>query len=251
MEMTNLEIMNFLHKRYLEIYSQEQLKCLRGSTEDSYVLNGKNILEWHSEATRNLKPDFNHFENIDNLLYTSDSIMYFTGQLYFFRPLLYNPVEYPITIKDKEYYPYHMSLSDRRYFMFSEITFEKIYAFWSQIAILLAASIDEEIDYRRIYFPTILQKVNNQDSESFSWLDKFAKNEYIEFNSHRKMIVHHRSLETKFRSDHTKSFSRKEEMEKIVRERDELPEYFKNHIELTLIGFEKALDLVSKRNIQK
>jgi hypothetical protein len=249
--MTNLEILNLLHDRYLEIYSREKLKCLRGTNEDNYILNGKNILEWHSEATKGLKRDFNSFENIDNLLYISDSIMYFTAQLYFFRPFLYNPVENPIVIRDKKYYPYHMSLSDRRYFMFCEITFEKIYTFWSQIAILLAASIDEEIDYRRIYFPTILQKVNNQDCESFSWLDKFAKNEYAEFNSHRKMIVHHRSLETKFRSDHIKSFSIKEEMEKLVRERDELPEYFRNHIELTLIGFEKAINLVSKINIQK
>jgi hypothetical protein len=40
-------------------------------------------------------------------------------------------------------------------------------------------------------------------------------------------------------------------MEKLVRERDELPEYFRNHIELTLIGFEKAINLVSKINIQK
>lgn len=249
--MTDLEIINLLHDRLLDIYSRKELKCLRGTTEDNYILNGKNILEWHSEATRGLKADFNRFENIDNLLYISDSIMYFTGQLYLFRPLLYNPVEHPVVIRDKNYYPYHMSLSDRRYFMLSEINFEKIYAFWSQIAILIAASIDEEIGYRRIYFPTILQKVSDQDSESFRWLDKFGKNEYVEFNSHRRMIVHHRSLETKFRSDHTKSLSSKEEMEKLVREINDLPEYFKNHIELTLTGFEKTLDLVSKSKILK
>ena len=244
--MNDLEIVNLLHERMLEIYHQEKLKCLRGSTYDNYIINGRNILEWHSKATSNLKQKFNHFENLDNMLIISDEIMYFTAQLYFFRPYLYNPLENPIRVRGKVYYPYKMYLSDRRYFMFSEIVIEKIYGFWGQIANLLAASLYDEVNDYQIFFPVILQKISNQTSENFLWLDNFMKHEYAEINSHRRMIVHHRGLETKFRADHNKSFSSQEDIEKLIHERDELPDYFKMHIELTLTGFEKSLELVSE-----
>lgn len=243
--MENQELINKFHQKTLEIYDREGLICLRGSTDDDYILNGKNILIWHSEATSGLKQKFDHFQNIDSLLFISDEIMYFTAQLYFYKPFLNNPLENPLRVKEKVYYPYHMSLSDKRYFMFSEIVIEKIYAFWGQIANLLAASLDEEIDGQRIFFPNILQKINNKDSENFRWLDKFKNIEYTEINSHRKMIVHNRGLETKFRTEHIKSFSSKNEMEKLIQDRDELTEYFKMHIKMTLIGFEKTLGLIS------
>jgi hypothetical protein len=245
--MSNQELLNRLHQKTLEIYDREGLKCLRGTAEDDYVLNGKNILVWHSEATSKLKHPFDHFQNIDSLLFISDEIMYFTAQLFFYKPLLNNPLENPIRIKEKVYYPYQMSLSDRRYFMFSEIIIEKIYAFWGQIANLLAASLDEEINDQRVFFPIVVNKITRQDSKYFHWLYKFMNTEYNKLNLHRKMIVHHRGLETKFRSDHINSFSSKNEMERIIHERDELTDYFKMHIELTLEGFEKSLGLISEK----
>jgi len=244
--MTNHELINQLYQKTLEIYDHEGLKCLRGSTDDDYILNGKNILVWHSEATSKLKQRFDHFQNMDSLLIISDEIMYFTAQLYFYKPFLNNPLDNPLRIKGKVYYPYIMSLPDRRYFMFSEIVIEKIYAFWGQIANLLAASLDEEICEQQIFFPSILQKIKNQVSDNFIWLDNFKRIEYNEINSHRRMIVHHRGLETKFRNDHTKSFSNKDEMEKLIHDRDELPNYFKTHIDRTLTGFEKSLGLISE-----
>jgi hypothetical protein len=247
--MENRELINQFHQKNLEIYDKEGLTCLRGTVEDDYILNGKNILVWHSEATSKLKHKFNHFENIDSLLFISDEIMYFTAQLYFYKPYLNNPLENPLRIKDKVYYPYKMSLSDKRYFMFSEIVIEKIYSFWGQIANLLAASLDEEINDQSIFFPGILQKITNKSSDNFLWLDNFKKNEYSELNSHRKMIVHHRGLETKFRSDHIKSFSSKEQMEMVIHDRDGLTDYFKTHINLTLTGFEKSLGLIIENSL--
>jgi len=139
--MTTLELIDLFQSRIIEIYKEECLKCLRGFEEDDYFYNGKNILLLHSEATKNLKQEFNQFENIENLLFISDEIMYFTSQLYFYRPYLNNPLENPIHSKGTVYYPYNMGLPDKRYFMFSEIVFEKVYAFWSQITQLLAASL--------------------------------------------------------------------------------------------------------------
>lgn len=70
--------------------------------------------------------------------------------------------------------------------------------------------------------------------------------EYTELNFHRKLIAHHQGLETKFKFDHLKAGSNKEQMEDLIYSRNGLPEYFKKHIELTLIGFEKSLNLISE-----
>lgn len=245
--MTNFELINELHSKTIEIYHKENLRCLRENEEHDYTLNGKNILTWHSEATSNLKQPFNHFENIDNLLFISDEIMYFTSQLFLYRPYLNNPLDNPIRIKDKVYFPYSMYLADRRYFMFSEIVFEKVYAYWGQIANLLAASLEEKIEENRIYFPGIIQKISRKDSENYKWLFNFINSDYSELNSHRKLIVHHRGLETKFKFEHLKVGSDRIEMERLIHDRDELPEYFKKHIELTLIGFEKSLEFISEK----
>jgi len=245
--MTTSELINELHSKTLDIYHKEKLKCLRESEENDYTLNGKNILIWHSEATKNLKQKFNHFENIDNLLFISDEIMYFTSQLFLYRPFLNNPLENPITIKEKTYFTYTMYIADRRYFMFSEITFEKVYAYWGQIAKLLAAAFEEEIDESRIFFPRIIQDFPKKDSDNYKWLSKFLNTEYTELNSHRKLIVHHRGLETKFKFEHLKAGSNRAQMEQLIHDRNELPEYFKMHIELTLIGLEKSLELISEK----
>lgn len=244
--MNKLQLIEELHRRTLEIYHNENLKCLRENDGEEYYLQGKNILVWHSETTKYLRQPFNHFENLDNLMFISDEIMYFTSQLFFYRPFLDNPLKNSIKLEDKSYFPYSMYLCDRRYFMFSEITFEKIYAYWGQIANLLAAAFVEKMDDSKIFFSRIVKDYPNKTNESYKWFFAFLENEYAEFNSYRRMIVHHRGLETKFRFDHLKAASNQEEMEKLIKYRNELPEYFKMHIGLTLIGFEKALKLISE-----
>lgn len=244
--MNTSELINEIHNKTIEIYQTENLKCLRENEKEDYNLNGKNILIWHSEATKNLKQDLNHFENIDNLLFISDEIMYFTSQLFLYRPFLYNPLDNPVWVNKKTYFPYSMYIVDRRYFMYTEVAFEKVYAYWGQIAKLLAATFEEKLDETKIFFPRIIQNLPKKDSENYTWLSDFMRNAYTELNSHRKLIVHHRGSETKFKFDHLKAGSNKEQMEDLIHNRDGLPEYFKKHIELTLIGFEKSLNLISE-----
>jgi len=61
------------------------------------------------------------------------------------------------------------------------------------------------------------------------------------------MIVHHRTIEAQFRENQEKSGSNKTEMERLVNNRNGLPDYFKMHINKTLIGFEKSLGLISEK----
>jgi hypothetical protein len=244
--MTNQELINSLYNKTLEIYQEEGLKSLRGSIDHEYFLNGRNILKWYSDVSKKLNQKFDHFENLDSLLFISDEIKYFTAQLYLYRPFLDNPLENRSRYNNKVIYHYRKSLPDRRYFMFSEIIFEKLYAFWGQLAKLLAASLNKKINDHQIFFANILLKIPNQDSENFLWLDNFLKTEYNKINLYRKQIVHHRGLETRFTAAHTKFSTNLEEIEKLIHERDRLPEYFKINIDFTLTGFEKTLALISE-----
>jgi hypothetical protein len=140
-----------------------------------------------------------------------------------------------------------MYMVDKRYLMFAEIVFEKIYAYWNQIAILLSASLTEKVNIQRVSFPLILDKIPNKESINYNWLNEFRNNEYKVMNTHRKKIVHHRGLETDFRMNHHKSIGDRTKIEILIKERDMLPEYFKMHIDLTLVGFEKSLNLISEK----
>lgn len=244
--MTDPELIEILHSKTIEIYERENLKSLRNSGDEDYILYGKNILVWHSEATKLLKKPIDHFDSIDSLLFVSDEIMYFTSQLYFFKPFLYNPLENPVSLNNKFYYPYHMSLADKRYFMFTEVIFERIYAYWGLIAKLLAASMTEKFNEHQIYFPNVVQRIKNQTSNNFLWLDKFSKNEYQELNSRRRIIVHQRGIETQFRRNHLNAGSNKDEMKILINERDSLPDYFKMHVDMTLTGFEMTLNFIAE-----
>ena len=60
-------------------------------------------------------------------------------------------------------------------------------------------------------------------------------------NEKRKDVVHYLTHDTDFRHKHLESTSDKENMEKLVNERDGLPDFFKAQIKFTLDGFEKAI----------
>jgi hypothetical protein len=139
-----------------------------------------------------------------------------------------------------------MSLADKRYFMFTEVIFEKIYAYWGLIARLLAASMTEKLNDHQIYFPNVLQRIKNQTSNNFIWLYQFSKNEYQELNARRRIIVHQRGIETQFRRNHLNSGSNKDEMKTLINERNTLPDYFKMHIDLCIKGFEVTLNFISE-----
>lgn len=245
--MNDIDLIEILHNRTIEIYSREGIRSLRNPGEEEYMLNGKNILEWHSEATAFLIHRIDPFDNIDSLLFVSDEIMYFTSQLYFYRPHLFNPLENPITLPNGVYFPYYMSISDKRYFMISEVIFEKFYAFWGFIAQLLAGSLKERMNDYDITFSRVLSKIQKHDSDNFKWLRHFYENDYRELNERRRIIVHQRSAETQFRRFHSESASNIDDMERQVHVRNGLPEYFKNQINNTLEGFEMTLNFISEK----
>lgn len=239
------KILNDTHKLLLETYSKEGLKCLRGGKDDNYHLRGRNILVWHSNACSKIKDEsFISFKNIDNLLYYSDSVMYCTGNLFLLRPLISD--FHVVTAGDKKVYTLYESLSDRRYYLFAEIVYEKLYAYWSQIAHILKARFIPEKNSKQIYFTSIIKSIDdlNINSDNFKWLKEFCFNEYQELNKDRIDIVHNLSLETAFRHNHAMNSTDYEKLSIFMQKKNNLPTYFKQHIEDTLTGFEKALDFV-------
>ncbi|CAN5510292.1 hypothetical protein BH10BAC2_BH10BAC2_37310 [soil metagenome] len=66
-------------------------------------------------------------------------------------------------------------------------------------------------------------------------------------NSIRKQIVHYSTTDTEYRQKHLQVKSR-EEMEKLQSERENLPEYYKRQIQLSLEGFDKTMQLLEDFN---
>jgi len=244
--MNKLEILNSYNALILQTYQQEEIKCLRGEKEDDYILNGKEILTWHSNTCSKITDEnFNAFENIDNLLMCSDEIMFFTANLFLIKDFLNKPVL--VKIGAKETFSFEQGLADKRFNMYCSIIFEKLYMFWSQIAQILKSYYIPDLENYKINFSIVMDKIRDKsNSANMAWLISFKENGYKTFNSKRKDIVHNKSFDTMLKYELIKSLDSPHIIDELIQYRDGLPDYFKNEIVNSLIGFEKTLNLINE-----
>ncbi len=239
--------LNSHHKLIQDIYANEGLKCLRGEKDDDYHLNGKNIISWHYDACNCLNDSsFNSNDSLDNLLFYSDEILFFTANLYLLVPYLNDPTLNAIKYNGIEIYPFDQGFADKRFNMFAEIIYEKLYSYWSQLALLLKAKFMPNVKNYDVNFSKIIEKLSKQNinSENLNWLISFKEKHYKDLNNDRNKIVHIKSLDTKFKTDYIASAFNSSDMRNLIKKRADLPAYFKGHIDFTLMGFEKTLNLI-------
>jgi len=234
-----------------EIYKQEGLNCLRGINYD-YTVNGKQILQWHNEVTRKCAikncGSFNYNQNIDDLITCSDEIMYFTGQLFLFRPYINNPLLYPIIKPSTIVYQNLQNYEATCYYMITDVVSEKLYNYWDRIGDLIASFFSDLIEPKDVFFPKIIQIIPEkyQKIKGYKWLKEFKENEYVKLNSKRKQSVHYITTSTSFKYRRFSSSSNKEETEKWVSDRNAIPDFFKNQIELTVEGLFMTLSFLEE-----
>lgn len=237
------ELINEYQLAILDIYKQEDIQCLRGF-DNKYKIKNKQIIMWFFDVTRrcNIKYplNFNYFKNIDDLLLCSDEIMHFTGQLYLYRPFLNNPLIDAIrTVSGKLIFPNLQNLEAKRYYMYSDIAYEKIYNYWDRIGDLIASFFPEQIKLERVFFTTALDKVPKefQSNDAYKWLLNFKENGYHMLNSKRKDIVHYTSSNTNGKYSHLFNSGNKKDIIKWVEERHSIADKLKEQIRLTIDGF--------------
>ena len=236
----------------IDIYKEESLACLRGEN-DSYKIKDKPILLWHSEVIRKCKikyKAFDDFKNIDDLLLYSDTIMHLTAQLYLYRPHINNPIRDAFQTSNNIIYPNNQNLEAKRYYMYSDLAFEKLYSYWDRIGDLIASFFPSLINSDRVYFITAFNIIPQEyhHFDGYKWLKGFVDSSYKQINTKRKNIVHYTSSDTASKYKHLFNVANKEEIEKWVDERNEIADFFKSQINVSLEGFYQTLTMLEEIN---
>ena len=228
-----------------EIYIEQGLTSLSGL--DKFEINGKVITIWHTEATRKCwvkhNAHFNYLKNSDDLLFCSDELLYFTAHLYLYKPFLNNPIKEGVAFSGQMVYPNYQNLEAKRYSMFADVTCQKAYNYWDRIGDLIASFFPDLLKPHNVYFPSAIEAIPRKfhKSNNYLWLKEFKENEYVTLNNMRKQIVHYTTSDIDFRYKHLKLTSNRESMQELQNDREDLADFYKNHIYLTLTGLEKTL----------
>lgn len=248
--MKDEDLINQFNSRIIDIYKTNSLIPLRGEN-DSYKLNGKPFMSRFRDLTANcssnINPNFNYYQNIDDLLFNSDEIIYFTAHLFFYKPFINTPLKDAFFTEKGMVYPIFTNLPGKRYDMFVGICFEKIYNYWDRIGDLIASFFPNQFK-GNVYFPITIKELDDKytKSSNYIWLRNFVDNEYNQFNKQRINIVHYISKSTQQKWDQLDQVTDYEKSEALTNKILSYPEYFKEMNELCKIGFEKTLNLLKE-----
>ena len=249
--MDRYDLIQEFNKTIFEIYSEEKLQCLSGH------FKGKpdRYFDITTKCKINFNSNFNYTKIFDDLILCSDEILYFTAQLFLYRPLLLNPKGY--FQKENEFSKSCVRFSDietienKRYYMLVDIIYEKFYNFWDRIGDLIASFFPESKCFRNeknIYFANVIDKLYKKQefeniitSKSFVWLLNFKENEYSELKESRNQIVHQTLTRTKLKYEFLNNH---EQIQNWINKRYKLADYFNDQIEYTIIGFEYTLSFL-------
>jgi len=181
--MNEIELIQNYNDKILEIYNERNLKCLRGSTEDNYILNGKEILPWYFETnnlSKEIIKDFDYHKLFDDLLFCSDEIMFNLANLYLYLPYINDPLSHPVHFHDRYIYPNYQNLEAKRFNMFADSVLEKLYKYWDRIGDLIASYFPYLLKKHQVDFTKIIDKMPETltDNLNYKWLKHFRENEY-------------------------------------------------------------------------
>lgn len=251
--MDNQKLINEYQDSIVGIYNQYNLTSLSGLNLE-FSINGKQIVVWHSNATRKASIKFNnqfdYYRNFDDLLFCSDELLYFTANLLLYRPYINNPINDGVFFGGEMIYPNRQNLEAKRYNMFADVVSQKAYNYWDRIGDLIASFFPGQIASNRIYFSTAIDSIPKdfQVGENYLWLKEFKETQYSELNKRRKQIVHYSTSNTDYKHKHLKEVHNKSAMQDLQTEHTNLADFYREHISYTLTGFEKTLAFIDDIN---
>lgn len=246
--MDNLELINVFQNAIIDIYKRENLQCLRGVVNEGFIKD-KELTPWFFDVVNKFHSTRDCIKMLEELRSCSDEIMYFTAQLYLYKPFINNPLSEEISLgNDKYLFPNNQNLSAKKYFMYVNVVFEKLYNFWDRIGDLIASFFPELINPKKVFFATAIDIIPKEyhSIEAFVWLKTFKENEYNELNNKRIQVVHYISPNTEDTANHLFILTDRNETEKWITQRYERTEYFKNQINCTIEGMYNTLTLLEK-----
>jgi len=225
-----------------KIYKEYNLKCLR-----DYKIGGKNTLTEYTNVTeyyRKKNREFDFLYNSDDLLLIFDEILYFTANTILYEQFINDPRDDKFPIPGGRYiYPNYQNLHAKRFDMYVDVSFEKLYNFWDRIGDLIDACIPTGLPKREIYFAKVLKNIpdNFRNIEGFTWLDNFYKNDFKELSGKRREIVHYTSTGTNFRFEHALTPQNEKQINALMEKRRNVPKLLCDSLVKTIEGFEETL----------
>lgn len=268
--MENNNYPQYFKEQVSEVFKSENLKCISDDEVNYHALQLSLIELYRKKYFRNSQNEISidNIEFIDDnqeeiqneklwklyydIEYCSSNLMLFTANLYLLRPTINNPLLEKIYDSDEVYYTYHQNFSDWNYSAIVSCCYEKLYNYWDRIGDVLALYLDLDIkNEHQITFAFVIDWLEKEktfsSNENFMFLKFFKENEYKEFNKIRREVVHYNQFETTYRYDFI--FKYKNNEEKIIeiwKWKKNMPEYFKKHLELSLLGYKHCVKFVEE-----
>ncbi len=216
------------------------------------------MLSWSNSITRHRNCAFetariNYHQLIDDLMFISDELVYFTAHLFLYRDYINDPLEDARkTDGGQTYYPVFTNVPGKRYTMYLNVCYEKVCNYWDRIGDLIASFFSDDFT-GNIYFSNVIKDLRGAyaGNDDFDWLSDFASTIFKDYNANRIKTVHtiSHSTENKWKqlgqvADEAKT---RELSEKIL----SYPEEFKKMADLSIEGLIKTLNLLEFVNKDK
>lgn len=251
--MDNLTALAQLDARINEIYREQALTSLRGTTNDEdsrWLFEGVDLHNKYYTTTQP-KESFFRMDIFDELVELSDQIVYFTAHTFMYREHINNPLNHRVhpTGYDKPLLLNYQNMPAKRYNAYLDTVAEKFYAYWTRLGHLLNYYLPKPLPTKAANFSIVMDQFDlhmsrYHQNEGYIWLKEYKENQMKDFNRERSTIVHHTTTGTAFSSRHRSADPN--EMETVMAERLSRPEYFRDHIHLSLTALSKALDMIAE-----
>jgi hypothetical protein len=233
-----------------QIINDEKLISL---SDNNYQYKDQNVSIFSTSGTHNCNRIFKKFHDLKNfldLINCNNDLKIFTAYLFYFRPLINNPINESYLIDGEFMSTYFQNGADWMYSSFVSSCYEKLYNFWDRIGDALAYYLNVDIiNEELVNFPKVIDVLTKQDvikdNLYFKKLLDFKTNEFTEFNKHRKDIVHYCQFETTFRFEHAIYSGDKEKVEELWKWKKEMPEYFRQHLKNSCEGYYNTYKLIN------
>ncbi len=175
---------------------------------------------------------------MDDLSLLSDSILYFTAHTYAFLPHINDPLRQGQFFGGRMVYPNLVNMHSKRYDMYVDIVFEKLYAFWNRIGTAINFFLPNQLPNFKVNFPAMVDNIPSQfhNNKGYMWLKDFKENKFKEFNSYRKSIVHDVTTGIDFAHEHLSAGDERETLQRMMDTKHSYPNLFKEHMILMKDG---------------
>lgn len=248
--LTKLEhLLETINHEILDIYKKENLKDIEPNTAPQ--IDGKNTFEFFLDVTRksrSFKVPINDFSFFDDLVRKTIDIKFLLANMFIHKPFLWDFLSHRFETSGETNFYYYPSYHDLRYMTYCDLLFQTIYNYWDKIGGLLALYFLPDRKERNIYFSSVIDSIplSYHSSENLLWLKIFRNDQYKKLNEKRRQTVHYNSQSSGFHEQWIKNYTNEEKIAKLQYEIQNLTEYFNEHLNYAIIGFEKTLRLIDE-----